>query len=167
MRRDANHYVLLSLSSFLCEPPPGLPPDDEIEPPGLEIPRLVAKVWSTRLRDRIILPEPRIRKKVERTPWDGAPWRRNGEGPGITATSTQGKTPRDTFKAVFGFGAFRPLQEEIIEGLIRGGGYFVLMPTGGGKSVCFQIPALHRAGVAIVVSPHLRTDSGPGCVPAR
>ena len=67
--------------------------------------------------------------------------------------STQGRTPRDTLKAVFGFGAFRPLQEEIIEGLIRGGDYFVLMPTGGGKSVCYQIPALHRAGVAIVVSP--------------
>ena len=73
--------------------------------------------------------------------------------PGITTTSTQGRTPRDTLKAVFGFGAFRPLQEEIIEGLIRGGDYFVLMPTGGGKSVCYQIPALHRAGVVIVVSP--------------
>ncbi|MBE0568351.1 MAG: DNA helicase RecQ [Deltaproteobacteria bacterium] len=63
------------------------------------------------------------------------------------------RTTCDTLKAVFGFGAFRPLQEEIVEGLIRGGDYFVLMPTGGGKSICYQIPALHRDGVAIVVSP--------------
>jgi ATP-dependent DNA helicase RecQ len=63
------------------------------------------------------------------------------------------KTPRDTLKSVFGFDAFRPLQEEIVDGLIRGRDYFVLMPTGGGKSVCYQLPALHRPGVAIVVSP--------------
>ena len=63
------------------------------------------------------------------------------------------RTPRDTLKSVFGFDAFLPLQEEIVEGLIRGEDYFVLMPTGGGKSVCYQLPALHREGVGIVVSP--------------
>jgi ATP-dependent DNA helicase RecQ len=58
-----------------------------------------------------------------------------------------------TLRRVYGYHAFRPHQQEIIEGLIAGLDAFVLMPTGGGKSLCYQIPALHRPGVAIVVSP--------------
>ena len=58
-----------------------------------------------------------------------------------------------SLRQVFGLQAFRPHQEEIVTGLIDGQDAFVLMPTGGGKSLCYQLPALHRAGVALVISP--------------
>jgi ATP-dependent DNA helicase RecQ len=63
------------------------------------------------------------------------------------------KAPIDTLRRVFGFEEFRHRQAEIIDDLIAGRDAFVLMPTGGGKSLCYQIPALHRSGVAVVVSP--------------
>jgi ATP-dependent DNA helicase RecQ len=59
----------------------------------------------------------------------------------------------DSLRRVFGLHEFRPGQREIVEGLVSGGDAFVLMPTGGGKSLCYQLPALHRDGVAIVISP--------------
>ena len=56
-------------------------------------------------------------------------------------------------RQVFGYGAFRGPQEAIVRHVISGGSGLVLMPTGGGKSLCYQVPALCRPGVAVVVSP--------------
>jgi ATP-dependent DNA helicase RecQ len=65
----------------------------------------------------------------------------------------QAKSPLDILRSVFGFEAFRGQQAEIIDHLVGGGDALVLMPTGGGKSLCYQIPALCRAGLGVVVSP--------------
>ncbi|MEP5731502.1 MAG: DNA helicase RecQ [Sulfitobacter sp.] len=54
---------------------------------------------------------------------------------------------------VFGFDAFRPGQQEIVEAVTEGQNVLAIMPTGGGKSLCFQLPALMRAGVTVVISP--------------
>jgi ATP-dependent DNA helicase RecQ len=56
-------------------------------------------------------------------------------------------------QTVFGYPAFRGEQQAVIEHVAAGGDALVLMPTGGGKSLCYQIPALLRDGTAIVVSP--------------
>jgi len=62
-------------------------------------------------------------------------------------------TLSSALKQHFGYTAFRPLQEEIVRDALAGRDVFALMPTGGGKSLCFQLPALLRAGLTIVVSP--------------
>src|SRR5689334_24883085 len=58
-----------------------------------------------------------------------------------------------TLHRVFGYEAFRGEQEAVIEHVIGGGDALVLMPTGGGKSLCYQIPALVRPGTGVVISP--------------
>ena len=63
------------------------------------------------------------------------------------------ETPNRILRDVFGYSSFRGNQESVIEHVTRGGDALVLMPTGGGKSLCYQIPALCRDGLGIVISP--------------
>ena len=63
------------------------------------------------------------------------------------------KNPQTILESVFGYESFRGLQQEIIEHVNQGDSGLILMPTGSGKSLCYQIPAILRAGVGVVVSP--------------
>jgi ATP-dependent DNA helicase RecQ len=63
------------------------------------------------------------------------------------------REPADLLASVFGFDAFRPGQAEIVDAVLAGRNTLAIMPTGGGKSLCFQLPALCREGVTVVISP--------------
>jgi ATP-dependent DNA helicase RecQ len=71
----------------------------------------------------------------------------------VTSVTGLGDAAADVLHRVFGYPEFRGQQREIIDHVIGGGDALVLMPTGGGKSLCYQIPALVRPGVGVVVSP--------------
>ncbi len=62
-------------------------------------------------------------------------------------------SPNALLESVFGFAGFRPGQAEIVSAVTAGENTLAIMPTGGGKSLCFQLPALCRAGVTVVISP--------------
>ena len=69
------------------------------------------------------------------------------------ALSSVSSDPMEVLERVFGYASFRGPQEAIVRHVIAGGSGLVLMPTGGGKSLCYQVPALCRPGLAVVISP--------------
>jgi ATP-dependent DNA helicase RecQ len=66
---------------------------------------------------------------------------------------TEGRDPLEVLSDIWGYSSFRPGQEEVVRYIVDGGDAMLLMPTSGGKSVCYQIPALVRPGMAVIVSP--------------
>ena len=78
--------------------------------------------------------------------------------------------PNDLLKSVFGFDHFRGVQEEVIARVLEGQHTLALMPTGAGKSLCYQLPAVARQGTALVISPlialmhdQIRSAARSGC----
>ena len=70
-----------------------------------------------------------------------------------TSTTTSTGDPQEVLQRVFGYGAFRGPQESIVRHVLTGGSGLVLMPTGGGKSLCYQVPTLCLPGLTVVISP--------------
>lgn len=75
------------------------------------------------------------------------------EGDQKENTADGGFSPLDVLKEYWGYGSFRPMQEEIVSAAVEGRDVLAVLPTGGGKSVCFQVPALLKDGIALVVTP--------------
>ncbi len=71
-------------------------------------------------------------------------------------------SPSEVLKEYWGYDGFRPMQEEIITAALEGKDVLAIMPTGGGKSVCFQVPGLMRDGITLVVTPLIALMKGSG-----
>ena len=85
-----------------------------------------------------------------------------GLGPSPPTPFARASEPAEALREVFGFPAFRPGQREAVEAAVAGRDVLVVMPTGSGKSLCYQLPALMRADLTLVVSPLVSLDAGSG-----
>ena len=70
-----------------------------------------------------------------------------------TSENGDGMEKEELLQRVFGYSSFRPGQEKLIDGVLSGQDVFGIMPTGGGKSMCYQLPALMLPGITLVISP--------------
>ena len=70
--------------------------------------------------------------------------------------------PIETLKRFWGYDSFRSKQEEIVNAALEGKDVLAILPTGGGKSVCFQVPAMMKEGIALVVTPLIALMKGCG-----
>ena len=71
-------------------------------------------------------------------------------------------TAREVLKQYWGYDGFRPMQEEIISASLAGRDVLAILPTGGGKSICFQVPGLMTEGLTLVVTPLIALMRDPG-----
>src|ERR687885_313032 len=88
------------------------------------------------------------------------------------APPLQATNPRDALQRLFGYPEFRPGQEEVVRAVLAGEDVLAIMPTGAGKSLCYQLPAMLLPGCAVVISPLLalmkdQLDSLPAAVHER
>lgn len=80
-------------------------------------------------------------------------WKLLSSGTKIKMSNSTRLSIQDILKTYWGFSSFRPLQEEIITAVLEGNDTLALMPTGGGKSICYQVPAMMKDGLCLVISP--------------
>jgi len=107
-------------------------------------------------RPHYLLPRGKIKRSLSQIGVGKHPVQRalcEGAGHGFASMAHMSSPALDLLHSVFGYPGFRGQQQAIVEHVAEGGDALVLMPTGGGKSLCFQIPALIRQGIGIVVSP--------------
>lgn len=121
----------------LDDEPPFDPAYDDVPPDPADV------AWAAGVADAAPTPDRRTAPRA----------RAVSDGPRAASEAYAGRSPLDVLREVWGYEEFRGEQAAIIDTVVGGGDALVLMPTGGGKSLCYQVPALVRPGTGVVVSP--------------